>query len=288
MASLHLLNIETLQEHFDENTRYFSDILRKQKTAHIKMSNIKTKYTELVKTHKQKIYLFCLDSLYFQYKMFLVEMDYINKYVSMINNRIYGDYYKLYHIIINQSPVDMSDFLPTLSKYTQYRDIEPFFEYKKEDVVGIFANIMACLNYIYKQFLKNDSELNEYRHDMSSRMSINNFMQTLDYDNRMITEKITLYVGYLNFFHSEQTGRLHKLYARMNMFFEELEEISINTSSHTSQLPDPFSKDSELSHNAHEYQDEEEEEETSDAETPESVVDDILLEIVEKVITDTE
>tara|TARA_B110000091_G_C13811514_1_gene475303 strand:- start:1891 stop:2745 length:855 start_codon:yes stop_codon:yes gene_type:complete len=283
MASSHLLNIETLQQHFDENTQYFSDILRKQKTAHIKMSNIKTKYTELVKTHKQKIYLFCLDSLYFQYKMFLVEMDYINKYVSMINNRIYGDYYKLYHIIINQSPVDMSDFIPTLSKYTQYRDVEPFFEYKREDVVGIFANIMACLNYIYKQFLKNESGLNEYRHDISSRMSINNFMQTLDYDNRMITEKISLYVGYLNFFHSEQTGRLNKLYARMNMFFEELEEISINTSSHTSQLPDPFSKDSELYHNTSEYQDEE----TSDAETPEIIVDEILSGIMGKVVTDT-
>jgi hypothetical protein len=69
----------------------------------------------------------------------------------------------------------------------------------------------------------------------------------------------------------------------MNMFFEELEEISINTSSHTSQLPDPFSKDSELYHNASEYQDEE----TSDAETPEIIVDEILSDIVGKVITDT-
>ena len=154
-----------------------------------KTMSIKEKYNELVKSNKNKVFLFCLDSLFFQYKVLNMELENYNKMTSLIQNRIYGDYYKLYNIIsiqckennieinnfisenfdksINNNNIsqkinfnisqkndvvekqenviidDQTDTLPI------YKDIDPFYKYKIEDIQSIHARIILFIEELF-------------------------------------------------------------------------------------------------------------------------------------------
>jgi hypothetical protein len=61
-------------------------------------------YDDLKKKHAKKHYLHCLDIFYFQYKIFLFEMEHFTKYIAFLNHRIYDDYYRLYVSMMESKP----------------------------------------------------------------------------------------------------------------------------------------------------------------------------------------
>jgi hypothetical protein len=114
-----------------------------------KLQHLKTIYNELLKTNPKKIFLFCLDSFYFQYKTFAIEMDNIDRFRTLMNNRMYCDYYKLYNIVLtnikeNNTDVDISDI--ETKTFPVYKDLEPFQEYKVEDIKEIHGSILQLIN----------------------------------------------------------------------------------------------------------------------------------------------
>ena len=54
-------------------------ILDQQVEVKEKLDTLKTNYSNMIQNNKKKIFIFCLDSYYFQYKMLVVEMENINK-----------------------------------------------------------------------------------------------------------------------------------------------------------------------------------------------------------------
>ncbi len=183
MSSVHLFNIESLKTKFQDIIQTQYEILNKRSTIMGKIEELKLKYSEMVKKNSKKIFLFCLDSFYFQYKTLIVEMDNINRYISMINNRIYGDYYKLFNIIINQTSSmnieDFENYSNQLTKYVTYKDLEPFNEYKITDVIQLHDDILRIINHLYGHFLSKEHDIVDYSNSLSMGISIGNFMQTL-------------------------------------------------------------------------------------------------------------
>jgi len=185
----------------------------------------------LVKKNTKKIFLFCLDSFYFQYKTLVVEMDNLNRHISMMNNRIYGDYYKLYHIIITQTAtanINVDAITSQFQKYTPYRDLEPFHEYKMEDTIQLHGDILRMINHLYAHHLSKERDILTYSERVSSGISVGNFMQTLCYENTLFREQILLYVNYISFFHNSHNTRSTKLLQRINSFYNEIEEDILN------------------------------------------------------------
>lgn len=233
MTSLHLFNIDTLKSDFQSILKLQYDIQTYKKTIQEKLDELKTIYNGLVKTNTKKIFLFCLDSFYFQYKTLMIEMDNLSKFSSLINNRIYGDYYKLYNIVLLQTSeanVDvrglMSDFT---KKYPVYKDLEPFHEYKHSLIIDIHADILKLVNYLYTHYSGKEQNIHGYNTNTKVGMSINSFMQTLEYENTLLREQIVLYVNYITFFHSSHNGYLTKLSLKIQNFQKEIEEeIMIN------------------------------------------------------------
>ena len=231
MSSVHLFNIETMKSKFQEMIQIQSQILEKRSSLTEKLTDLKQLYSDLVKKNTKKIFLFCLDSFYFQYKTLVVEMDNINRHISMINNRIYGDYYKLYHIIITQTTaanINIDSVSTAFQKYTPYKDLEPFHEYKITDIIQLHDDILRIINHLYAHHLSKEGDILEYSNKVSSGIAVGNFMQTLCYENTIFREQILLYVNYLSFFHSYQHSHLLKLFQRVNSFFIEIEEDILN------------------------------------------------------------
>lgn len=226
MTSVHLFNIDNLRESFNVNMQLLHTILDQQTQVKEKLDSLKTKYSNMIQNNKKKIFIFCLDSYYFQYKMLGFEMENINKTLSMIKNRIYGDYYKLYNVILSESNIDLGHFSSKYKKYVPYKDIEPFFEYNNNDVISLHNDILQIINLMYKDYLQKELKTIEYNNDKG--LTVDNFIQTLNYDNNTFKGKISLYVHYLQFYHKLQNNFLNNLLVRTNSFMNEINEQLIS------------------------------------------------------------
>ena len=232
MSHIHAFHIDKLRNDFDNIITLKKEISKIKIVVSGKLTQLKLVYNELIKSNTKKIFLFCLDSFYFQYKTFAMEMEHIDRYRSLMNNRMYCDYYKLYNIIVshikeNRSELNITDL--ELKSYPAYKDLEPFQEYKLEDIKEIHNNILFLINQLYIQSSsKNDNILN-YNDNHHIGFSISNFLNTLEYENKLLREQITLYMNYVSFFHVSQRKQLNRLYSRMQDFYKEVEEnININ------------------------------------------------------------
>jgi hypothetical protein len=238
MTTIHLFQIETFKSSFNDILQYHYQITEVRSVIKNKLNELKQLYGKLVKRNNKKIYLFCLDSFYFQYKTLAVELDNIQRYITMMNNRIYGDCYKLYHIILVENSshdTDIYQLLSDFKKYTPYKDLDPFHEYKMSEIIRIHNDILRTLNHLHVRFLKKEYSISEYHDSISSGMSIGNFMQTLSYENTLMKEQLLLYVNYLTFFHKSHNGYLIKLFTRIQSFQNEIDEEILSNNQQTNQ-----------------------------------------------------
>lgn len=224
MTSIHLFHIELLKGAFQNNIQTLCSVLEKHNFVQLKLKELKQNYDTMVQNNKKKIFLFCLDSYYFQYKTLLLETENIDKYISMIKNRMYGDYYKLFSIIVTEmSPlVKLEEFVTKQQKYIPYKEIEPYFEYPQNDLLELHQDILKLLNVLYKEYLQKEKKTIE--NNKSGGLYVENFIQTLNYENNTFKEKILLYVGYLQFYHKLQEKYLSGLFRRVDLFYKEIEE----------------------------------------------------------------
>jgi hypothetical protein len=224
MTSIHLFHIESLKGAFQNNIQTLCSVLEKHNFVQLKLKELKQNYDTMVQNNKKKIFLFCLDSYYFQYKTLLLETENIDKYISMIKNRMYGDYYKLFSIIVTEmSPLmKLEEFVTKQQKYIPYKEIEPYFEYPQNDLLELHQDILKLLNVLHKEYLQKEKKTIE--NNKSGGLYVENFIQTLNYENNTFKEKILLYVGYLQFYHKLQEKYLSGLFRRVDLFYKEIEE----------------------------------------------------------------
>jgi hypothetical protein len=110
-----------------------------------------------------------------------------------------------------------------------YKDLEPFLEYKIEDVIKIHADILAVINEVYMLYVSNQKNIHKHNDRIHAGFSITSFINTLSYENVLIKEQIGLYSNYMAFYHNSQKSYLTKLLIKMDGFIRDIEdEVLIN------------------------------------------------------------
>ena len=225
-------NISRLEGEFNEIIHLSTEIMNKKNALDEKLKQLKEQYNELVKQNSKKIFLFCLDSFYFQYKVLHVEMEQFHRMCALIHNRIYGDYYKLFNIILMQckeSNIQVPGLARESDQFPIYKDLEPFLEYKIEDVIKIHADILTIINEVYMLYVSNQKNIHKHNDRIHAGFSITSFINTLSYENVLIKEQIGLYSNYMAFYHNSQKSYLTKLLIKMDGFIRDIEqEVLIN------------------------------------------------------------
>lgn len=233
MTSLYLFNLDKLKSDFQDILKTQLDVQTHKAVIIKQIQDLKGVYNDLVKNNTKKIFLFCLDSFYFQYKTLVIQMEDLCKHVTHINNRMYGDYYKLYNIILLQTAESNIDVRSAVTefhkKYQPYKDLEPFHEYKLSDIMSLHGDILKIMNYLFQHYSGKEQNVMSYSDNTKVGMSITSFLQTLEYENTLLREQIGLYVNYLTFFHNSQKIYLTKIYEKIQEFQQEIEtEILVN------------------------------------------------------------
>jgi hypothetical protein len=217
--------IEKLVTSFNCILRIIKETESIQKTAQVKLNRLKTAYMDLIKDNRKKVFLFCLDSFYFQYKSFQLEYDNLEKGLKFINNRMYCDYYKLFMIIMDSAKnktIEIDSF--EHREYTPYKDLEPFLEYQMNDIKDIHNDILNVIRILFQQFSNRHNSIENYNHEHNIGFSISNFINTLNYENRILNEQISLYMNYIAFFHISQRRHLKRMYMKFKSFYQEVDD----------------------------------------------------------------
>jgi hypothetical protein len=222
--------MDTLKLEFRQIIDVDTDLFSKQKTIYHELEKLKQTHYALIKENNKKIFIFCLDSFYFQYRILHQEMEDLSRFIIILNNKMYGEYYKLYNIIVTQL-TERNILLQTITqhkKYPVYKDLEQLREYSIADIIEIHDTILNIINELYIFYSTKQQTVKDYSHTNNINMSITNFIHTLEYENTLIREQLYLYVSYIEFFHSTQKRYLEKLSKRMANFQKDVSENIIN------------------------------------------------------------
>jgi hypothetical protein len=202
-----------------------------QKTIYEKIDMIKTRYidlkgklfdetTELDKPNiMNKFYIFSTDTIYFQYKLFMMEMENTDQIANFFNNRIYCDYYHLYELLINYIGIETEEMKPTFSVY---KVLDIYSVYSIEDLLNIHSTILKLIEQIQ---IKNI----EISTDISNNILFINFINTWNNEKMHFTNDKKLFLNYLDFFHIFQIKGLENIYNKYAKIHENIDALYITT-----------------------------------------------------------
>jgi hypothetical protein len=219
-----ICNIPKLQNDFNMCLRLRTELQTKRDTLEEKIDDIKAQYNDLVRQNSKKIYLYCLDSMYFQYKILRVELEQFQKMIALIFNRMYGDYYKLYNIIQSQCKENSTNIILSSENVVVYKDLDPFTEFSVEDLALTHRIIIETLKKLLELYATKQEEINDHNANMRVGFSVTSFISTLSYENKILGEHMSLYSDYLSFYHSSQRKYLDNALGKINSFMREIED----------------------------------------------------------------
>ena len=218
--------IEKLQNNFDSILLLNNKIEHEKQLMANKLTKLKEMHTTMSKSNSKQIFLFCLDSFYFQYKTFAIELDNLNKFNMMIKNRIYCDYYKLYKLIIKyitENKEELQSIRTSQTELPVYKDLEPYYDYGIENIKMAHNMMLTNIKDMYNIVIEKETTISQYTSKTHAGYSISNFVNTLNHENHVLKAQIDLYLNYISFFHISQKKQIKRLYQNYNDFNKEIE-----------------------------------------------------------------
>lgn len=208
-----------------ENVKNIVDKIAGIKTAiKKKLGELKEIHADLIKTNdSKKIFLICLESFHFQYKAMNFELDNLQRNFLLLTNRAFCDYSSLYGLLQKMFD-DYKIDIPTASVHPVYNDLDPYFEYKMEDIHLVHDNSVELITCLICKLRESEITVNKYKVKSKSGIRIANFINTLEYDNNILRDQIELYVNYCDFFQSTQNKYFNKLLEKIKALQHDIDE----------------------------------------------------------------
>jgi hypothetical protein len=179
-----------------------------------RLANWKSIYDNLTKKNAKRNYLYSLDIFFFQYRIFVFEIEHFTKYIAFLNHRIYGDYYRLsVEITANDSSMP----------HPKFKELEPFFEYSLENIQQIHKRVCFGISRLYVRFQEKQGEINEYKNKTAVGYLIFPLLNTLGYEKSVLKDQIKFYENLLFFFYESHQSFLTELLQKVKEFEGRLE-----------------------------------------------------------------
>ena len=193
-----------------------------------KTKHLKNIYNDFIKYNNEILCVFSLDSLHFQAKVIDIEYDDMKRLFSCILNRMYCEFFKLYKIITEYIKTSITDkkikeLLNIHNQYPVYKDLEPYKVYEFETIESIHAVVLELLVSLINLYLTKEDELKKYQNKNKVGFNIDNFVNTIMFNNIMLREKIHLFINYLTFFHKLQIKYLTRYTHKLELVISQLD-----------------------------------------------------------------
>jgi hypothetical protein len=205
-----------------------NDIFIKKDIIHSNINSLKIQYNQLIKLNNKKLYLLSLDSFFFQYKYFFMELEQIDNSRKLVINRMYCEYYKLYKNILNyfdEIKLNYEKENDNIKSFPIYKDLEPLYEYSLDDINIIFNNVIILLTILNDFLLKNYEHISNYNQEYKIGFSIFNFTNTMKNENLNIENQLNLFLDFIRFFLYSHKKYIEQILFRYSELFKNIDEI---------------------------------------------------------------
>ena len=180
-------------------------------------------YNEVVKNHTDKNYIIGLDSFYFQNK--LLQLEYLNMQhvFNFIDNRIYGEYYKLHRMLFDfinheiKEKIIVDKLFISHKKYPIYKDLEPTKIYDFNVTLEINNTIHHAIKELKVYLSEKTQELTEKKKQSEMGINIHSIIHEQMYNNIILEERINMFENYLNTFISHHSKYFSRLLIKMKL-----------------------------------------------------------------------
>jgi len=190
--------------------------------------SVKKNYTQYIEKEKQNF--FGLDSFHFQNKAIELEHTNMLHLYHFIDNRIYGDYYKLFHMIekslksqLNETQLHKMKELYHLKQYPLYKDLEPFKIYDFDLINQIHQDIILVLENVKEIYQENKINIEDHKKHLDLGMNIDNYVINQEYMNHHLHMSNQLHENYLHVFHKYHAEWLKKYHEKIQLFHKQIE-----------------------------------------------------------------
>ncbi len=193
----------------------------------IRIDKLKSLYSDFIKSNRDNLFIFGLDSFHFQSKILDIEYDDMKRLFLAINNRIYCEYFKLYNIIVAYVCETIKDkkvleMFSINNSFPIYKDLEPFKQYKFEIVQEIHENILLLLSSTNNYIINKEHELKLHQGKQEIGLNIDNFVNTFSYSVSSIRDKTLLFITYVEFFHKLHTKYLRRFATKVQAMYNQI------------------------------------------------------------------
>ena len=217
--------LEKLADNF-QNLILFSKKLDQEKLLiNEQLQHFKDTHSTLTKSNNKQVFIFCLDSFLFQYKVFSMEINNLNKIHLMIKNRLYCDYYKLYKMLLKYISSNFDDLkirVDELPIVPVYKDLEPMYDYGYTNIELVHNVLLECIKNITLMYLKKEENIRDYQTKTNVGFGISNFINTMNHEKEILKGKIDLHIDYVAFFNISQFKYMRRLHNVYNEFDKQL------------------------------------------------------------------
>lgn len=182
------------------------------------------KNTNLIQTQDKKIFIFSLDSFYFQTSLLNKEFNNLKNYSSLIINRMYGEYYKLLKIIYDNLQKALINYIPksNIGIFPVYDDLNEDKEYDFDLIIQLNEELVNIIHSLLVILGEREVLLKKYKTDQDFGLNVDNFVSTYNYEVLVLTEQINLYEKYLLFFYSAHEKLLTRLITQISLVDAQL------------------------------------------------------------------
>ena len=221
-----MYELNILKDNFNEIKTIRRGILELIKNLENKIITLKTIYTDLLHNNKHSKNDTSLDTLYFQTKLITVELDNTNYIFKLIDNRIYGDYYKLYKNMIKY--INKLEFdkkmkqLTSTDKYPEYNDLKLDIIYEFNITIDIHDNILKILEVLLDELSikKNNYENEKYK--SKSGINIDTLLHKINHTILVFEQDISLFNKYLLVYNKSHKKYLNRFMIKTKLFYGQV------------------------------------------------------------------
>ena len=187
-----------------------------------KLSKLNSLYNDIINVKNDTLFLFGLDSFFFQNKLLDKELDNMEQLYTYICNRIYGDYYKLYHIIVTFVEKENIHVEIPKKSYPKYLDLQPYKQYSNKDIDNIFNDCMYILLSMYEYVKNQMMDVKNFHSKRDIGININNFVYTYEYNIKHIKHHIKLFTNYSVFFVELHTKYFKQFMIKLKIMYQQM------------------------------------------------------------------
>ena len=166
-------------------------------------------------------HFFGLDSFRFQVKLAENEFRFLQDQFILIDNRLYCDYYKLYHHIYEYYVTHLPAGI-VKSIFPIYKDLEPTKVYEPEMVHKLYKDILFLIHKAYDTLDHEHRKRESEKRLTTSGIHIGNYVHNRVFTDTLIKTNIELFEQYLNTYFIYHMSFLVNLKDRLVMFLDHV------------------------------------------------------------------